>query len=202
MTVSTLRGIGLTTLNNVSTAAIYASSLYAINSISTAVVSTGSLFANTFTGVSGTVSSLTVSSINGIKPSTLLQRSGYTSTIIGPNLITAPIIVASTFITVDSPSYVIVNANASIRNLSNQYHDSFAYLTVSTTTGLLTSRSTVMSPPNGIGHYGNLTMSQRFTVSTGTWPCYFSMYADAVGTLQVADCDVTALGNMIPSLIQ
>jgi hypothetical protein len=154
--------------------------------------------------VNATITSLNVSSINGIKPSTLLQRSGFTSTIIAPNLLTAPIIVASTFITVDTPSYVIVTANTSIKNVSNQYHNSFAYLTVSTTTGLLTSQSTVTTILNnvGIASYTGQSISNRFAVSTGTWPCYFSMYADAVSTLQVGECDMIALGNLIPSLVQ
>jgi hypothetical protein len=169
--------------------------------LSTFTISTASISTQSLASLTGNVTALTGSTIQGYPISTFLQRSGYNNVVQKPNLSTTTNIIASTFITVDTPSFIFVTADMNVRSATNQFHNSFLYTSVSTTTGLFSSLSTVVTIPNNIGSFVGQGIVSRFAVSTGTWACFMSAYATQNGVGVVTQCDLSVTGNMIPSLL-
>lgn len=137
--------------------------------------------------------SLSTNTINSIPTAAYRTRSGFDNTILWINLSTTVECIASTFITLDVDSYVLAQANTSVVNTTNQFHTSYAFLRID---GLGNSPSTVTTAANNRDSAAGQSISWRQAVSTGTYSVGLYAYADTNGDLQVAQCDVYALGNL------
>lgn len=137
----------------------------------------------------GSISTLTISTLNGHPYTT--PTSAYQSTILISNLSTFAQPIASTSITLYTSSYVLAQANTTIKNLVNQYHDSFFYITIDGSTG----PSTVTTLVNKSGFHSGQTISFRTYLGPGTWSVIAEGYADANGDLQVTQCELWATGG-------
>ena len=160
---------------------------FADDTFTCGVISTTSL--NAYTDMA--TSTLTVSTINTIPYAP--TKSAFTSTILWQNISTTSHVVASTLFVVDTPSYVLGQANTTIKNTTNQYHNSYAYLALDGAT----SPSTVTTLINDNNSFSGQSISFRTALSTGTYTATLNIYGDTNGDLQVAQCDLFCLTNLL-----
>ena len=172
---------------NISTLTGSAATLSSINGVAV------SQYLNTSTFSGASISSLSVSSINNLGVSSFLTPSAFNSTVIGRNLSTTAIPIASTFITMNSPGYVLAQMNVSASNATNQYRNTYINLKISS----IVSHSTFTSLPAGTGHQTNGSLSFRTLLGPGTWPIVAFMSAETNGDGFVTSVSLSALGNLV-----
>lgn len=162
------------------------------STISTSLTETSTINTNTISTNSISSQAIAASSINGF-PFAPVQ-SEFTSTIQNNGLSTIAQVITSTAVQIDFPSYILCQANTSIKNTTNQYHDSALYLTIDG----LTSPSTFTTLPNKVNSFSGQSISFRgAALSTGVYDCKLWGYADADGDLQVSQVDLFTLGNLL-----
>ena len=153
-------------------------------------VTFGQVVADTLVTTETYTSSLTVSSINGFQ--IYPARSAFTNAPIYSTLTLSTIILASTTIIADIPSYCLVQANGSFRNATNQ--DKQIGFTIAVD-GVL-SPSTNATVYAGSGNTANCSIAFRQAVSTGTHTLYAYAIDAAVGNVINTQIDLWGATNL------
>lgn len=147
----------------------------------------------------GTVSSLTmsartltISTINNLPVSAYIPTTAYTTNLLASAPTTSAVPIASTIITTTTDGNILATANVGVVSLASQYHNTYLNLAINNQV----SPSTFFTAPDGIGHYGNASLTFRATVSTGTHTIVAYQSAEQAGVMTTATVNLTGMGNL------
>ena len=185
--------------NSISSGTITVSSLTVLNETVTNEVATNNIRSVAISTNTISTGNITTSTINTIPLTVFLNRCSFTSTINWPNISTTSQIIASTLFTVDTNSFNIITANASVKNLTNQFHDVSLFLTATPVLGgtTISSVSTVATLLNHNGSFANASITFRPPLNTAQYRIAANCYADANGVATVVGFDMTAVANYV-----
>jgi hypothetical protein len=190
---STINGTTFTTLLNTTnnTSTLASQNKAAISTMSTLVNNTSTIVGTAQYQTMG-VSSLTASTINGLRfysPTT-----AFFSTIQNKNLSTSVSTICVGNVTTNQPStFLVAQASVSCSNATNQYHDLYLNLDINGSIG----PSTITSVPAGIGHYNTTSLVSRALIGTAsTVPVRIWASCDANSIATVTNLSLLTMANM------